>query len=108
MEFTRLSRLQGPVEEAEDVTKDVRAPNPKSDPAQTSWHPVNVNRRSSDTRVASDANLTMGIHVELNRIMALPNNNATSQRGRVTQSLVSFSRFDMAKTHCKYHDCMNV
>lgn len=34
MEFTRLSRLQGPVEEeAEDVTKDVRAPNPKSDPA---------------------------------------------------------------------------
>ena len=33
MEFIRLSRLQGPVEEAEDVTKDVRAPNPKSDPA---------------------------------------------------------------------------
>lgn len=54
----------------------------------TSWHPVNVNRRSSDARVASDANLTMGIHVELTRIMALHNNNAASQRGRVTQALV--------------------
>ena len=76
------------MEEAEDVTKDVRAPNPKSDPAQTSWHPVNVNGRSSDARVASDANLTMGIHVELTRILALHNNNATSGRGRVTQALV--------------------
>lgn len=107
-EFIRLSRLQGPVEEAEDVTKDVRAPNRKSDPGQLRGILSTSTVRSSDARVASDAHLIMVIHVELSRIMALHNNNATSGRGRVTQSLVSFSRFDTAKTHCKYHDCMNV
>jgi len=72
MEFTRLSRLQGPVEEAEDVTKDVRAPNPKSDPPPLRGILSTSTGRSSDARVASEANLTRGIHVELARIMALP------------------------------------